>query len=171
MDPLQKSEFVAAFINLIPILGGALIGILGGFVGTKYSHRLNSSSGKSTERRAKLETLITESYEIKVWFQKQTNYYFYGAEEIIEQSPMAKVEAISSMYFPELDSVVSALSVAENEYRKFLVEGGRLRLAAKTPTPPREHLENFNEVYLNFENAQSNVVKEGRKLMAQLLAP
>ena len=44
MDPVQKSEFVAALIDLVPIIGGALIGIIGGLVGSNFSHQLSSSA-------------------------------------------------------------------------------------------------------------------------------
>ena len=63
MDPVQKSEFVAALIDLVPIIGGALIGIIGGLVGSNFSHQLSSSAGKAC--RAEVEIRNTSSRTIR----------------------------------------------------------------------------------------------------------
>ena len=84
---------------------------------------------------------------------------------------MSKVEALSSMYFPEIDKEVYALAEAESNYRKYLIDGGQLRLAAKTPIPPESHMKGITVVYGNVSIAQSNLVKASRSLMGALLKP
>ncbi len=62
MDPTQKTQFIIALIDLIPMLVGAGLVVLGGYIGTKHSHRLKSITEMASERRSKLAVLVTANY-------------------------------------------------------------------------------------------------------------
>ena len=171
MDTPPNSELFKAIVTIIPVVSGALIGILGALVGNRYTHKLNTNSSRLAEKRSKLELLVTESFEILVWLRKQEGYYFYGGDEIVEQSPMAKIEALTAIYFEELDERVQALSEAESNYRLFLLTGSKLRLDQKLKVLPKEHLDKIGGVYGRLIKEQDAVVKAARKLMNKLSAP
>lgn len=166
----DSTEMLSAIVKLTPVLVGAIIGVLGGLVGTTYAHKLSSATSKLKEKREKLEKLVTEVYEIDVWLKKQENYYLYGGEEILEQSPMSKIEAIESLYFPELNKQVSELSGKLLDYRGWLVTGARLRLAGNSATPPKEHLDKLNEHYAPLKQSIDNVISKAKEISRSLNA-
>lgn len=164
----EWAEVINAISELIPVLGGAIIGVIGGLVGTSYAHKLSQNSDKVKEKKAKLEQLVTELYEIEIWIKKLENYYFYGAEEILEQSPVSKIEALQALYFPQLTEQVMALSNTVHNYRGWLITGAQLRLSAKTPTPPNEHLDKLNLVYTPLKVSVSKAIEQAKVIIAEL---
>lgn len=148
----------------MPVLGGAIIGVFGGLVGTTYAHRLSNNQAKITEKKSKLEALITEAYEIDIWLKKQENYYLYGGDEILEQSPIAKIEAIGALYFPELNKEVTQLSAKSMKYKAWLIDGAKLRLASKILLTPQEHLDKMGKIYHPLIQSRDEVINRAKNL-------
>ncbi|MCC4859337.1 hypothetical protein [Vibrio splendidus] len=171
MDAPQTSELYELATSIIPVVSGALIALVGALVGSNYTHRLNSNANKLAERRSKLELIVIECFEISVWLKKQENYYFFGSDETIEQSPMAKIAALNAIYFEELDEQVNSLSNAEICYRSFLVEGAKLKLEQDSNAPSIEHLNKTGEVHSNLIAERDSLVQAARKLMKTLSEP
>lgn len=168
MDAPQTTELYKAVVTIIPVVSGALIGLFGALVGNRYTHKLNTNANKLTEKRSKLELMVTECFEINVWLKKQEAYYFFGGDEVIEQSPMAKIEALNAIYFEELDDQVKLLSSAESDYRSFLLTGAKLRLDQRLNTPPIEHLDKASELFGNLTKERDSMIQAARKLMKTL---
>lgn len=167
----EAQTVTVAIIQLIPVVGGALIGVVGGLAGTAYANRLAVRSSQGAERRAKLELLVAAAYEIDVWLKKQENYFLFGGPESLETSPIANIEALAKLYFPTLDAPVESLSLAHLEYRRWLVQGARLRLAANPPLVPTEHTNEVGRVYPPVIEARNALVVAARELMHGLFAP
>ncbi len=123
----ETNNLLSSLIDLVPVIGGAIIGILGGLVGTKYAHQLASKDSYKNLLRNKLEELVTTTFEIDVWVRKQEKHHLFGDIESVEQSPIAKIEALANLYFPELKDEVDEFSLAEMNYRNWLLEGSRLK--------------------------------------------
>ena len=162
---------VGALVDLIPVAGGALIGILGGLVGTSYANRLSARSTQGAERRAKLELLVVAAYEIDVWLKKQENYYLFGCPEPLESSPIATIEGLGKMYFPSLDASVGALSKANVGYRYWLIEGAKLRQAENPRVLPKGYTDGIAGVYKPMIEARDELLISARTLMQTLCAP
>jgi hypothetical protein len=87
----EVNHIAKALVEFIPVLGGALIGIAGGLVGTNYAHRLATTNDNRNLKRSKLEELVAECYELDVWLKKLDNYFLFGGPEVIEQSPISRI--------------------------------------------------------------------------------
>lgn len=169
MEPTAEiTSLAAALINLLPVVGGAVIGVIGGLVGTSYAHRLSRKHSQKEELKKKLERLVTEAYEIDVWLKKQEGYYLFGGEEILEQSPIAKIEAIAALYFPELSAQVANLSSKNTEYKLWLLEGFKQRASSGSAIAPEEHVAKIAEFYDPVMKAKSAIVEEAKCLSARL---
>ncbi len=164
----ESSEIIKSLMALVPVIGGAIIGVAGGLVGTTYAHKLSSGQAKVSAKKEKLELLVTESYEIEIWLKKQENYHLYGGDEILEQSPISKIEAIEALYFPEMNEQVTELSNKAMAYRAWLTEGAQLRLAAKSPTPPQEHMAKLQDHYSPLMRARNEVVNKAKEVSGEL---
>lgn len=169
MDPSAEApSFVSALISLLPVVGGAIIGVIGGLVGTNYAHRLSQKQSHKDELKKKLEDLVTEAYEIDIWLKKQESYYLFGGDEILEQSPIAKIEAISALYFPELSGQVAVLSSKNTAYKMWLLEGFKLRASSGSATAPQEHVAKISELYDPVMKAKNAIVEEAKSLSVRL---
>lgn len=164
-------EVINAISKLIPVLGGAIIGVIGGLIGTTYSHRLSQKNDATKERRSKLEELVSEVYEIDAWIKKEENYYLYGVgNEALEKSPISKIEAIQSLYFQELSKQVSVLSDNALNYRGWLIKGAQLRMASKAPVPPKEHLDQISGFYNPLKKSMRDVISKSQEISKDLNA-
>lgn len=160
----MSSDVMDALMPLIPVIGGALIGVLGGLVGTNYAHKLNNAQTKTSEKKEKLESLVTELYEIDVWLKKEESYFLYGGAEHLEQSPISRINALVELYFPELRDETSLLTIQFIEYRKWLSTGAQLRLKAGLHVPPREHMDKVLDFYAPLTLARDEVIKKAAKI-------
>jgi hypothetical protein len=167
----EFSEIIKSIMALVPVIGGAIIGVAGGLVGTTYAHRLSSGQAKTTEKKEKLESLVTEAYEIEIWLKKQESYFFWDGSEILEQSPISKIEAIVALYFPELNIHVKELSAKTLAYRAWLNEGAQLRLAARTPAPLEEHIAKLSDYYTPLMQSRDEVVNKAKEISDSLHRP
>lgn len=171
MEPEQTTSVLSTLTALIPVIVGALIGLVSGIVGTGYSHRLRKSSELEAERRIKLATLVEQAFEIGVWLKKYENYYLEGGDKFFEQSPITKIQALSALYFPYLKTEVFALMETETDYRLWVTQWGKLRHESETAFPSKafeEHLSKINEVYSPLIDAIDTLVKAASKKMVEL---
>ena len=51
----QITKIIDAFVDLLPYLSGAVIGLVGGLVGTRYSHTLKGTSEAQALKRDRLD--------------------------------------------------------------------------------------------------------------------
>ncbi len=167
----QKAELFKAIVTIIPVISGALIGLLGAVVGNVYLHKLNSKSSRLLEKRSKLELLVTECFEIDIWVKKQNAYYFQGKEYVLEQPPLSKIKALTAMYFEELEYNVLTLSSAFIEYECFLKEAKLLKTKSDTNKIPLEHLERIDEYSNPLSLETDKLINAAKTLMSKLTAP
>lgn len=171
---MSVAEFhgaTAALIELIPVAGGALIGVLGGLAGTAYASRLSAKAEVGVERRTRLEALVTSCYEVEVWLKKEEGQFLFGGPEVVETSPIARIEAVAKLYFSELEAPTLELSKAYLAYRGWLIAGAQLRLTAKPPALPDGYLNDFQRFFEPVIAARDSLVDKSKDLMRDLYAP
>jgi hypothetical protein len=100
---------------LLPVIVGGLIAIGGGFASAVFLHRRHTKAEKRKLRAEKLEEFVTALYEHKHWLDKIRNIRVSGAPEIEPPTPFAKVQAICSIYFPQLQGKIKALDLAADK--------------------------------------------------------
>jgi len=162
MPAEQVATFSTELLKLLPIISGAAIGITSGIVSTRYSHRLKSSDKKSVDLRIKLEELVNETFEVKTWIKRIENHRFFNGAEVLEKGPIAKIEAISAIYFPELKSKIEALIKTESNYRLWIYE-------SKSPIIDNKiHIKEMNLVYKPLIHALDELVKAASNQMKSL---
>ncbi len=75
-----------------------------------------------TLRRVKLEELLTAMHSATHHLDTEQNARFFDEGLPTEASPIWKVEALSSLYFPELAADASAFSLMFSEYRSWVID-------------------------------------------------
>ena len=79
-------------------------------------------------------------YEFDHWVDNLRHIDAYGEERASGVSPFAKIQAISSVYFPQFDKAISEFDSATSGYRVWMTQAGQKRIANK--------LESMNEGFL-----------------------
>ncbi|HEY6898381.1 MAG TPA: hypothetical protein VI279_14065 [Rhodocyclaceae bacterium] len=75
-----------------------------------------------TLRRVKLEELLTAMHAATHHLDTEQNARFFDEELPTDASPIWKVEALSSLYFPELSLQASAFSLMFAQYRSWVID-------------------------------------------------
>src|SRR5262245_22191134 len=114
---------------LLPVIVGGLIAIVAGLIGPPFLHHLQQKAEKKRRRAEKFEELIATLYEHDHWLTAMASVRLFGGEEIKVVSPMAKVQAISSVYFPEFEEKITQLDAAGDQYELWTMKARQKRLA------------------------------------------
>jgi len=112
-------------LPLVPVLFGALIGVLGSLAITIHTHKLSVKQNRVQDKIKKLEELVSNVYEVEIYLKNLENlgrqYGCSREEEVLVQAPISKIEAFQVLYFPELEESVQLLREKLHCYRKFVL--------------------------------------------------
>lgn len=90
------------------VVGGAIA--LGGVVISNginiYMKRVESLEAKKKARAAKFEELVGTVYEFDHWIRTKRDVTVFGEEKTLGASPLAKIDAIVAVHFPNLGEAV-----------------------------------------------------------------
>jgi hypothetical protein len=108
------------------VVGGVLTGLfaLGGIgVGAVVAARRDAAQErheKAKRRADKFEELVAGLYEFDHWVDSSRQRDAYGVDIPQTVSPFAKVQSISSVYFPQFDEAIRELDIATIQYRMWI---------------------------------------------------
>ena len=114
--------------TLVPVIVGGVIGLAGGLVGPPFLHHLQQKAEKKRKRAEKFEELVAAVVEHYHWFAVMRFFYISGQGSQPTLSPLTKIDAIASTYFPEFEGLVRELSSASSEYEKWILSTGQKRI-------------------------------------------
>jgi hypothetical protein len=134
---------------LLPVIVGGLIAIAAGLIGPTYLHHLQQRAEKKRKRAEKFEELIATLYEHNHWLKETANVRVFGGEDRNIISPIAKVQAISTVYFPEFEAQITRLNATADQYGLWAMEARQKRLR-NDPTFNDGGVEAFKPYYKNF---------------------
>ena len=137
----EASQTVPILVTLMPALvglAGTVIGAVIGFGSTLLTQRSLSRLNKEADERKqevekknkkaeKLEESVVSLYEYQHWLLREVRPLLEKGETIqLPRSPIAKVQAISYVYFPEFRGSIDELAKIEYQYQFSVVEGGEI---------------------------------------------
>jgi hypothetical protein len=149
--------------SLLPIIVGGLLGIGGiGVTGgiTLIVNQQQSSREKKKRRSDKFEELVAAVYEFDHWIDNHRRKVAYGQEWTETVSPFAKVQSISSVYFPQYDRQIIELKAAASGYRSWMSGYGGKRLAGTLDPLESDGFGEAYRPYLEKLNTLLDALKE-----------
>jgi hypothetical protein len=75
---------------------------------------------KAKRRADKFEELVAAVYEFDRWVDSSRQRDAFGVDIPETVSPFAKVQSISSVYFPQFDEAIRELDIATIQYRMWI---------------------------------------------------
>ena len=106
--------------SLWPVVVGGLLGVGGtlvGVIGTTIRDAAQQRHEKAKRRADKFEELVAAVYEFDHWLYSMQQRDAFGTDKAPQTaSPFAKVQSISSVYFPQFDELIGELDRTSIEH-------------------------------------------------------
>jgi hypothetical protein len=130
------------------VVGGLLTGLfaLGGIgVGLVASARRDAAQDrreKEKRRADKFEELVAAVYEFDLWVEGYRQREVLGRDIALTASPLAKMQSISAVYFPQFYESIREWDGATGAYRRWMQD-----YALRRTSDSGANLSDGNEVY------------------------
>lgn len=121
--------------SLEPVIVGGLIAMGGVLISgtiTLAVSFIQTRAERKKRRADKFEEFVTAVYEFDHWLEGRRLKQAYGEDIEDGISPFAKMQSISSVYFPQFDGNLNAVSTAASRYQLWISEAAQRRIAMST---------------------------------------
>jgi hypothetical protein len=146
MDVLKDATTVSLIVGSM-----ALVGVL---VGAGVTNRVNyliavrkEAQDKKRKREEKFEELVSAVIEHNQWFGALRFFAIAGQGSLPYLSPMTKIEAIVSTYFPELEGLLRQFASESTDYEVWVLDRGQKRVLNE---PGYERLDGYDDVLTKY---------------------
>ena len=141
--------------DITSVMVGGLLAIMGGAVTQWIMHYLKTKAEVQHKRAVKFEALVEAIYEYDHWLNVKRNSLLIDNEHPEEPSPYAKLYAITAVYFPQFNNLMSELEEAADEFQSCKLTNADMHLN-----------DQINKV--NYE-PHANYIRKKAQLRADLL--
>jgi hypothetical protein len=114
--------------TLVPVIVGGVIGSAAGFFGPWFIQIRKDASERKKRRAEKFEELVGAVVEHYQWIAALRFFAISGQGSLPTLSPITKIEAITSTYFPEFEGSVRQFDIASNKYEMWILSAGQKRV-------------------------------------------
>ncbi len=111
MTPDQPS-IVVETMQLLPVITGALLAVLGGAITQYLTHLLSGKRERKKLLREKAEALVEILYTYSNWLNEQNSKLVFSKEPYDVPSPLDRAWMIQRLYFPELEKPLARVMAA-----------------------------------------------------------
>lgn len=159
-------DLYQVLVGLIPVIVGGFLAVIGTFSGSVLTYYLNRKEKRGELKREKLEQLMIASNRTAQWLDDYKNSKFLKEKSDLGINPIEEVKYLSALYFRELHDEVLSLTAASATYFSLITKCHVEQL--RTGSIPNMFLENYQTVYVQLMDANSNLLKKASKLVEQL---
>ena len=148
----------ASDTSLWPVIVGGALALVGSFGGVIIANVFQGKREKEKRQAEKFEELVKTIYEFESWLiERRDSSYDRDSKpgEII--SPLAKIDAITAIYFPRFMPMVRDLGQASFHFEGWIAHN-RMNVLQGTPS-----LDGHNEAYGTFLAKRSVLLEALRK--------
>jgi hypothetical protein len=118
--------------SLWPVVVGGLLGVGGtlvGVIGTTIRDVAQQRHEKAKRRADKFEELVAAVYEFDLWVEGFRQREVLGRDVALTASPLAKMQSISAVYFPQFDESIREWDGATYAYRVWMQDTAFRRIS------------------------------------------
>lgn len=119
---MTDSSLMPAIIGIAGTTIGAALGFGGGLITQLILEHRTEEAEKKNKRAEKLEELASLLYKHQHWIKLNMHFCLSGGEEPKTISPIARIKAVTQIYFPELHDSVNELDIKADQYEIWLLQ-------------------------------------------------
>lgn len=143
-------------------------------VKASVSHADWASRERRTLRRLKLEELLQAVHELQLWQDDKRTKCIFGSAKDTGPSPLPKVERLTGLYFPEIETMVYEFCQSHRQMSITLLKSQQeLFAAAKDVGAHKVALDNFSAAWMPQYQSQLRLVSaieaKAREIMIGLV--
>jgi hypothetical protein len=138
--------------SLAPVVVGGLIGLAGGWLGPWLLEGRKQAAEKKKKRAEKFEELVAAVVEHHQWIGALRFFAISGQGSLPTLSPITKIEAIVSTYFPEFEGLVRQFDTVSNNYEVWILSTGQKRVRDE---PGYENLTGHDDVVTKYTDKRA----------------
>jgi hypothetical protein len=122
-----------SFLEALPTIVGALIGLFGTLLGGWLNAWLGDRDKRELQRLARLEEIASLCYEIDSW---RVSIYNSSAamNGEVPRGPFERIHLLSTLYFPNLEPLAKKLATTSSAYAVWTIEFHFAAEAGRKPT-------------------------------------
>ena len=155
----------ASDTSLWPVIVGGALALVGSFGGIIIANVFQGKREKEKLRAEKFEELVRTIYEFDAWLiERRSSSFDLNSKREETISPMAKVDAITAIYFPRFMPMIWDLEQASFHLEEWIAQS-RINTLQGTPS-----LDGHQEVTQVF-TARRNVLLEAVRKFAEVAGP
>jgi hypothetical protein len=143
--------------SLAPVVVGGLIGLAGGWLGPWLLEGRKQAAEKKKKRAEKFEELVAAVVEHSQWIGALRFFAISGQGSLPTLSPITKIEAIVSTYFPEFEGLLRQFDTVSNNYEKWILSTGQKRVRDE---PGYENLTGHDDVVTKYADKRAEFLVE-----------
>ncbi|RXH23670.1 hypothetical protein XH99_29795 [Bradyrhizobium nanningense] len=129
---IDRSPMAGSDASLWPVVVGGLLTLAGTAAGSVVTiiREIAQHRREAKKRRAdKLEELVAAIYDFDHWLDGIQSRRAYGEQDVpVTVSPFAKLQAITSIYFPRFSIMVAELDIAASQRQVWISQAAGKRL-------------------------------------------
>jgi hypothetical protein len=147
---------------LLSVALGGVIAIFAGWIGPYFVQRTKDAAEKKRKRAEKFEELVAAVVEHDHWIGAMRFFIISGQDYsrgIGQPSPITKVHAIVSTYFPEFELLLLEFEVVSSAYEGWISNTGQKRVRNE---PGYENLTGHDDILTKYKDKQLEFLTELR---------
>lgn len=165
-DPADTQTLTQVLLTLMPVIIGGVIAIAGGVLGTVLSHLFKTSTDRRERRRAKLEEIVTLTFEVEQWLERQKDYFWWAKQPAVGVSPLDRCRPMTELYFPELQEPMSKFWKSAVNMNQWILAGGQDK--SKTGAVSQSHIDSYPQVYEPFHRSHMELINRAAEVMREI---
>jgi hypothetical protein len=157
-DMADASSAATIWQILVSVIVGGAIGSVSGFFGPWFVQSRKDASERKKRRAEKFEELVIAVVEHSQWVSALRFFVISGQGNLpTTVSPITKIEAIASTYFPEFELSVRQFDSASNKYEMWIYDTGQKRVKNE---PGYENLIGHDDVVTEYTDKRAEFLME-----------
>jgi hypothetical protein len=126
-------------------------------IGPYFIQHAKDAADRKKKRAEKFEELVAAVVEHYHWMASMFFFFVSGQGSQPTLSPITKIEAIVSTYFPQFEMLVRQLDSASNSYEAWILSTGQKRIRNE---PGYEKLAGHDEVVTKYTDKRMDFIVE-----------
>lgn len=158
----ESCEAASQLIDLLPIIIGGAIGIIGSVTTGALSHRWDRQRDSQKTIVERAEKLALLCYQLDEWVHELNDYYMSRSKAVPPSSPVVAIKAVGLVHFPAHEIQISDLALKCTALHRWWLDQAKRTLARDDQNFTAEESEAYGELWQAVIEARGELISKLR---------